>query len=258
MNATLSLHNREPSLTEQLRRFEAFENALKQIAVLEQERDAAIDAVITKLQLQDGDVLQVPDDSFPLLDQLVKAVTDMRISNVLFIVGDINHLDEEARRTLAEPYISHLTNAQQQLKDAETEIKRLRALDPDRLKIQVKRLQKEKAKAAAGAQELRTKNQQLTKQNRQLNIALDKAIADVNAGMELKPAQIFEQARLGRWELFTCAKDGWYQILDTENEVSQTVRVEAGNLVTPKIRPVPKAIATEIMKFHQEYFGGAA
>ncbi|QEW06334.1 hypothetical protein [Nitrincola iocasae] len=219
MNAKLSLHNREPSLHEQFLRLEAFQIALKE----REEKIAALEADRTYLE------------------------------NELKISHEQEHESYKHEKSMEQ----RLTNAQQQLKDAETEIKRLRALDPERLKIQVKRLQKEKAKAAAGAQELRTKNQHLTKQNRQLNIALDKAIADANAGMELKPAQIFEQARIGRWELFTCAKDGWYQILDTENEVSQTVRVEAGNLVTPKIRPVPKAIAAEVLKFHQEYFGGA-
>ncbi|MFN3881470.1 MAG: hypothetical protein ACK4L8_08595 [Nitrincola lacisaponensis] len=229
MNAKLSLHNREPSRAEQARRLEFFEIALREdrIAELEQDRETLINTTEAEL--------------FSIRSKLKRS-----------------HEREDEGWQRETKLRDKLASAQQQLKDAETEIKRLRALDPERLKTQVKRLQKEKTKAAAGAQELRTKNQHLTKQNRQLNIALDKAIADVNAGMELKPAQIFEQARIGRWELFTCAKDGWYQILDTENEVSQTVRVEAGNLVTPKMRPVPKAIAAEVLKFHQEYFGGWA
>jgi uncharacterized phage infection (PIP) family protein YhgE len=150
-----------------------------------------------------------------------------------------------------------LTKTQQQLKEAQAEAKRLKALEPDRLSKLVKRLQKEKAEALAGAKEMRAKNHQLAKQNRQLDAALDKAVADVNAGMEIKPERVFEPGRVGRWELFTCPKDGWYQLLDTENEVSQTVRVEGSELITPKIRPVPKAIAAEVLAFHQAFFGGA-
>lgn len=150
-----------------------------------------------------------------------------------------------------------LAKTQQQLKDALAEVKRLKALDPERLSKQVKRLKKEKAEALAGAKEMRTRNHQLAKRNQQLDAALDKAIADANAGMELKPVRVFEPGRVGRWELFTCEKNGWYQLLDAENEVSQTVRVEGDELVTPKIRPVPKAIAAEVLAFHQEHFGGA-
>lgn len=150
-----------------------------------------------------------------------------------------------------------LAKTQQQLKEAQAEAKRLKALDPERLSKQVKRLKKEKAEALAGAKEMRTRNHQLAKRNQQLDAALDKAIADANAGMELKPVRVFTPGRVGRWELFTCAKNGWYQLLDTENEVSQTVRVEGNELVTPKIRPVPKAIAAEVLAFHQEHFGGA-
>ncbi len=218
MNATLSLHNREPSRAEQARRLEFFEIALREERIAELE--SHISFVMSKLKT-----------SHEREDQSYQRETKLR---------------------------EKLASDQLMIKDAEAEIKRMRALDPERLKAQVKRLQKEKATAAEGTQELRVRNQQLTKQNRQLNIALDKAIADANASMELKPAQIFEPGRVGRWELFTCAKDGWYQILDTENEVSQTVRVEGGELVTPKIRPVPKAIAADVLKFHQVFFGGAA
>ncbi|SIQ11377.1 hypothetical protein [Marinobacterium stanieri] len=313
MNAPLSLHNRPaPSLAEQARRLEAFEIALREerISELEQERDSAVNAAILKINLQDGDVLQVPEPSYPLLSHLSKAVNSMGLKQVLFICGELNHLDEEAQRTIAEPFLAKqrekicqlqqecqqlqdakqefekagnqladdkeqlqaevqrlavqdtansrvLAKTQQQLKEAQAEVKRLKALDPDRLSKQVKRLQKKRTEAVEGAKKMRTRNHQLAKQNRQLDAALDKAIAEANSGEEMKPAHVFDSPRVGRWELFTCAKDGWYQMLDAENEVSQTVRVEGGELITPKMRPLPKLLATAVLEFHQEHFGGA-
>ena len=282
-----------------------------------QREQALRNAVINKLQLQDGDVLQTPDGSYELMSQLAQSVRDMGLKNVMFICGDIKQLDEAELRTIAEPFLAKLrgttaelrqkvcslqlecqqlkdtrdefekagnqladdkerlqgeierliiqdnanarvlAKTQEKLKAAEAEVKRLREMEPDRLKAQVKRLQKKRTEAVAGAQKMRTRNHQLAKQNRQLDIALDKAIAQANAVQELKPERVFEPGRVGRWELFTCPKDGWYQLLDTENEVSQTVRVEGSELITPKIRPVPKAIAGEVLAFHQAFFGGA-
>jgi len=289
MNAALSLKNRPATPAEQARRLEAFEVAVREdrISELTQERDAAIATAMQTISLQDGDLLQVPDSPFEganheLAKQLAQHLKTTGLKNVGVVFGDIQLLDEASRRALAEPFLAQqtedkeklqaemerlvvqdnaaarvLAKTQQLLKETQAEVKRLKALEPDRLHKQVKRLQKEKAEAVAGAKELRTNNQQLVKQNRQLNAALDKALTEVNA-MELKPEHVFDDKRLGRWELFTCAKNGWYQLLDTENEVSQTVRVEGGELVTPKVRPLPKAIGNQVLEFHREYFGGWA
>ncbi len=285
MNARLSLNTRpEPSLAEQARRLEAFEIALReeriealeemitsdregleyeivmlrdQLALMSSEQKLSLERAAEGLQREQAlrdKVRQLLQENQKLLDtrdEFEKAGNQL--------AEDKEKLEAEVERLVVQDNAAArvLAKTQEKLKAAEAEVKRLRAMEPDRLKAQVKRLQKKRTEAVEGAQKMRTRNHQLAKQNRQLNIALDKAIADANAGMELKPERVFEPGRVGRWELFTCSKDGWYQVLDAENEVSQTVRVESGELITPKVRPVPKAIAAEVLAFHQEHFGGA-
>jgi chromosome segregation ATPase len=295
MNARLSLNNRpEPSLAEQARRLESFEIALREERI--KALEAKVAQYDTWNMAADQEILELSDQIAQQKEQLAFMANEQKLSLERNAEGlkreqalrekictlkqewqylkdtrdefekagnqladDKEKLQAEVERLAIQDNANArvLTKTQQQLKEAQAEVKRLKALDPDRLSKQVKRLQKEKAEALAGAKEMRAKNHQLAKQNRQLDIALNKAIADANAGMELKPERVFEPGRVGRWELFTCPKDGWYQLLDTENEVSQTVRVEGGELITPKIRPVPKAIAAEVLAFHQEFFGGA-
>lgn len=285
MNARLSLNNRpEPSLAEQASRLESFEIALRE------ERIKALEEMITSdregfeyeiVMLRDQLALMANEQKLSLergteslkreqtlrekVSQLLRECQQLKDTRDEFekagnqLADDKEKLQGEIERLIIQDNANArvLAKTQQQLKDAQTEVKRLKALDPERLSKQVKRLKKEKAEALAGAKEMRTRNHQLAKRNQQLDAALDKAIADANAGMELKPERVFEPGRVGRWELFTCQKDGWYQLLDTEHEVSQTVRVEGNALVTPKVRPVPKAIAAEVLAFHQEHFGGA-
>jgi chromosome segregation ATPase len=295
MNARLSLNNRpEPSLAEQAHRLESFEIALREERI--KELEAKVAQYDTWNMAADQEIVELTDQIAQQKEQLAMMANEQKLSlernaeglkreqelrdRVCKLLRENHQLkdtrdefekagnqladDKEKLQTEVERLVVQdnanarvLTKTQQQLKEAQAEVKRLKALDPDRLSKQVKRLQKEKAEALAGAKEMRAKNHQLAKQNRQLDAALDKAVADVNAGMEIKPERVFEPGRVGRWELFTCPKDGWYQLLDTENEVSQTVRVEGGELITPKIRPVPKVIAAEVLAFHQEFFGGA-
>lgn len=148
-----------------------------------------------------------------------------------------------------------LGKALQNQRHAEAEVKRLKALDPDRLRKNLDRLKKEKVDLQVAAQELRERNHQLTKRNRQLDRALDKAIAEANSDEPLKPVVTFEPARCGKWELFTFEQNGCYQLLDVDNQVSQTVCVEAGEIQLPKVRPVPKAVAAAVVDFHGQYFG---
>jgi len=285
MNARLSLNNRpEPSLAEQASRLESFEIALRE------ERIEALEEMITAdregfeyeiVMLRDQLALMANEQKLSLergaeslkreqtlrekVSQLLRECQQLKDTRDEFekagnqLADDKEKLQGEIERLIIQDNANArvLAKTQQQLKAAEAEVKRLREMEPDRLKAQVKRLQKKRTEAVAGAQKMRTRNHQLAKQNRQLDIALDKAIAQANAVQELKPERVFEPGRVGRWELFTCPKDGWYQLLDTENEVSQTVRVEGSELITPKIRPVPKAIAGEVLAFHQALFGGA-
>jgi chromosome segregation ATPase len=295
MNARLSLNNRPvPSLAEQAHRLESFEIALREERI--KELEAKVAQYDTWNMAADQEIVELTDQIAQQKEQLAFMANEQKLSLERNAEGlkreqelrdrvckllrenhqlkdtrdefekagnqladDKEKLQAEVERLVVQDNANArvLTKTQQQLKEAQAEVKRLKALDPDRLSKQVKRLQKEKAEALAGAKEMRAKNHQLAKQNRQLDAALDKAVADVNAGMEIKPERVFEPGRVGRWELFTCPKDGWYQLLDTENEVSQTVRVEGGELITPKVRPVPKAIAAEVLAFHQEFFGGA-
>jgi uncharacterized phage infection (PIP) family protein YhgE len=295
MNARLSLNTRpEPSLAEQARRLEAFEIALREERI--KELEAKVAQYDTWNMVADQDIVELTDQIAQQKEELAFMANEQKLSlernaeglkreqelrdRVCKLLRENHQLkdtrdefekagnqladDKEKLQAEVERLVVHdnanarvLTKTQQQLKEAQAEVKRLKALDPDRLSKLVKRLQKEKAEALAGAKEMRAKNHQLAKQNRQLDAALDKAVADVNAGLEIKPVKVFEPGRVGRWELFTCPKDGWYQLLDTENEVSQTVRVEGSELITPKIRPVPKAIAAEVLAFHQAFFGGA-
>lgn len=296
MNARLSLNNRpEPSLAEQAHRLESFEIALREERI--KELEAKIAQYDTWNMAADQDIVELTDQIAQQKEQLAFMANEQKLSlergaeslkreqtlreKVSQLLRECQQLKdtrdefEKAGNQLADDKeklqaeverlaIQDNANArvlaktQQQLKAAEAEVKRLREMEPDRLKAQVKRLQKKRTEAVTGAQKMRTRNHQLAKQNRQLDIALNKAIAQANAVQELKPERVFEPGRVGRWELFTCPKDGWYQLLDTENEVSQTVRVEGGELITPKIRPVPKAIAAEVLRFHHEYFGGWA
>jgi uncharacterized phage infection (PIP) family protein YhgE len=295
MNARLSLNTRpEPSLAEQARRLEAFEIALREERI--KELEAKVAQYDTWNMVADQDIVELTDQIAQQKEELAFMANEQKLSLERNAEGlkreqelrdkvckllrenhqlkdtrdefekagnqladDKEKLQAEVERLVVQDNANArmLTKTQQQLKEAQAEVKRLKALDPDRLSKLVKRLQKEKAEALAGAKEMRAKNHQLAKQNRQLDAALDKAVADVNAGLEIKPVKVFEPGRVGRWELFTCPKDGWYQLLDTENEVSQTVRVEGSELITPKIRPVPKAIAAEVLAFHQAFFGGA-
>jgi uncharacterized phage infection (PIP) family protein YhgE len=286
MNARLSLNNRpEPSLAQQAHRLESFEIALRE------ERIEALEEMITSdregfeyeiVMLRDQLALMANEQKLSLergaeslkreqtlrekVSQLLRECQQLKDTRDEFekagnqLADDKEKLQAEVERLAIQDNANArvLAKTQQQLKAAEAEVKRLREMEPDRLKAQVKRLQKKRTEAVTGAQKMRTRNHQLAKQNRQLDIALNKAIAQANAVQELKPERVFEPGRVGRWELFTCPKDGWYQLLDTENEVSQTVRVEGGELITPKIRPVPKAIAAEVLRFHHEYFGGWA
>jgi chromosome segregation ATPase len=285
MNARLSLNNRpEPSLAQQAHRLESFEIALRE------ERIEALEEMITSdregfeyeiVMLRDQLALMANEQKLSLernaeglkreqelrekVSQLLRECQQLKDTRDEFekagnqLADDKERLQGEIERLIIQDNANArvLAKTQEKLKAAEAEVKRLREMEPDRLKAQVKRLQKKRTEAVAGAQKMRTRNHQLAKQNRQLDIALDKAIAQANAVQELKPDRIFEPGRVGRWELFTCPKDGWYQLLDTENEVSQTVRVEGSELITPKIRPVPKAIAAEVLAFHQAFFGGA-
>ena len=285
MNARLSLNNRpEPSLAEQAHRLESFEIALRE------ERIEALEEMITSdregfeyeiVMLRDQLALMANEQKLSLergaeslkreqtlrekISQLLRECQQLKDTRDEFekagnqLADDKEKLQGEIERLIIQDNANArvLAKTQEKLKAAEAEVKRLREMEPDRLKAQVKRLQKKRTEAVAGAQKMRTRNHQLAKQNRQLDIALDKAIAQANAVQELKPERVFEPGRVGRWELFTCPKDGWYQLLDTENEVSQTVRVEGSELITPKIRPVPKAIAAEVLAFHQAFFGGA-
>jgi len=281
MNARLSLNTRpEPSLAEQARRLEAFEIALREERIkeleaqIEQQNEREFDLVMEVELCRDleketrASLTESVESNKSLRQKIVQLKQECqnlqdtkeefeRAGNQL--ADDKEKLQAEVERLVVQDNANArvLAKTQQQLKEAQAEVKRLKALDPDRLHKQVKRLQKEKAEALAGAKEMRTKNHQLAKQNRQLDTALDKAVADVNAGLEIKPVKVFEPGRVGRWELFTCEQNGFYQLHDAENEISQTVRVEAGELVTPKVRPVPKAIAAEVLAFHQEHFGGA-
>jgi chromosome segregation ATPase len=267
MNARLSLNTRpEPSLAEQASRLESFEIALREERIKELEEQLAFMSNEQKLSLERGaESLKREQTLREKVSQLLRECQQLKDTRDEFekagnqLADDKEKLQGEIERLAIQDNANArvLAKTQQQLKAAEAEVKRLREMEPDRLKAQVKRLQKKRTEAVAGAQKMRTRNHQLAKQNRQLDIALDKAIAQANAVQELKPERIFEPGRVGRWELFTCPKDGWYQLLDTENEVSQTVRVEGSELITPKIRPVPKAIAAEVLSFHQALFGGA-
>ncbi len=294
MNAALSLRNRpEPSLAEQARRLEAFEVALREERIKELEAKVAEYDTLNMVgdqqivELKEQIVLQKDELSFmaneqklilernaeglkreqELRDRVCKLLREnhqLKDTRDEFekagnqLADDKEKLQAEVERLAAQDNANArvLAKTQEKLKAAEAEVKRLRAMEPDRLKAQVKRLQKEKAEAVYGAKELRTKNHQLAKQNRQLDAALDKAIAQANSG-KIEAAATFEPARLGRWELFTCEQNGFYQLHDAENQTSQTVRVEDSELITPKVRPVPKAIAAKVLAFHQEHFGGA-
>jgi uncharacterized phage infection (PIP) family protein YhgE len=267
MNARLSLNNRpEPSLAQQAHRLESFEIALREERIKELEEQLAFMSNEQKLSLERGaESLKREQTLREKISQLLRECQQLKDTRDEFekagnqLADDKEKLQAEVERLAIQDNANArvLAKTQQQLKEAQAEVKRLKALDPDRLSKLAKRLQKEKAEALAGAKEMRTRNHQLAKQNRKLDAALDKAVANVNAGMEIKPERVFEPGRVGRWELFTCPKDGWYQLLDTENEVSQTVRVEGSELITPKIRPVPKAVAAEVLAFHQAFFGGA-
>ena len=277
MNATIRFENgvavlptQEPSKAEMARRLELFEIALREERIAELERTVA--DLTDKLGFQCNEVQREMQVSADLARDYRHKIAQLQLECQQ--LQDITSEYEEAGNALADEReqlrdeVERLTSqlratsevgsrALDAQRAAERELKRLRELDPDGLK---KRLEKHKRKAAEldkACAELRAKNHALTKANRKLDAALDKACADINAGMELKPERVFAPGRVGRWELFTCQKDGWYQLLDTEHEVSQTVRVEDGELITPKVRPVPKAIAAEVLAFHQEHFGGA-
>ncbi len=141
-------------------------------------------------------------------------------------------------------------------REAKAELKRLKQLDPDGMR---KRLDKHKKKAAeldAANTDLRAKNNALTKENRKLHLALDKACADINAAQKLEPIRVIEHPSLGRWELYSCERNGFYQVLDVENEVSRTVHIDDNVMIQPKQRRVPQAVAKWVVGVHNEYFGG--
>jgi chromosome segregation ATPase len=269
MNATISLNNgaahvhTAPSKAEQARRLELFEIALREerIAELEDridfyEEQMATDREESHYQIgqlrKQISTLQLECQKLTDFNAELQAAGNQLADERETLQAEVERLSVQA---VARDRITEKALSAQ--RSAEAELKRLKQLDPDSMK---KRLDKHKRKAAELADanaELRAKNHALVKENRKLHMALDKACADINAAQKLEPIRVTEPPRIGRWELYSCEQEGAYQLLDLENETSRTVRVgKDGELTVPKLRPVPKAIASWVVEVHNEYFGG--
>ncbi|MCP8687725.1 hypothetical protein [Marinobacterium sedimentorum] len=137
----------------------------------------------------------------------------------------------------------------------DTEVKRLRELDPDRTKKRADRLKKDKVELQDAVAQLRVTNKALLIKNRQLDTALNKAIKDINDNNAIPPVLTVELPRTGRWAIYSCERNGHYNILDITQDVSQTVQVIDGAVVTPKLRPLPKDLHATILQTHQQFHG---
>jgi len=249
MNAILTLKGRadrmatsEPSLAEQARRLELFEIAQlrEQIGELEDRLEATEEQLESDRQgwnYAEAQLEKQLQDREACYQELLSDVHRLAVSK------DLLQRD--------------LDNALQANRELETKVKQMRELDPAGTRKRLQRVKVESANRSLAIAELRTNNKELTTENRKLKAALDEAIAAANSSRQQEPLRVLELPRLGCWQLFTCEEDGFYQVYDTENEVTRTVRIEGGEMTQPKLRPVPKAISEWVVGVHQEFFGGA-
>lgn len=153
-----------------------------------------------------------------------------------------------------------LKKALEQQKDGEAELKKLRALDPEKLKSRLDRLKRDSNTRKQAIRDLRISNRQFSEKNRglsievsKLNATLDKAIEDINNGNIMEPIRTITPPRLGSWEIFGTNVVGTYCVLDVERQTNQQITVlDDGGTDIPKIRPIPKAVQTAAEQLHKE------
>ncbi len=157
---------------------------------------------------------------------------------------------------------AHSEKLSKDLYTANQEIKRLNALEPDRSKSRIKRLLDDKTALKEAVDDLRRNNKKLTVVNRQLDIALDKAKADINTGTGVEPLKVIRDAKLGTFEIYGTESIGHYTVMDMQNLTNQQVEAFTnGSVNVPRPRPVPKVIQTAVAQIHAELAetaGGAA
>lgn len=254
----------EISRAEMARRLELFEIAL---------REERIEALQAQLAAADRAQIELHRS---YRDQIKALQQDAAVAaNYIAELEDAGRqLTEERDRSRAE--CRKLTvasgHADQQLLQAAAEYqklerahKELKQLNPERLSKQVKRLQKEKAELQEATSQLRTTNKRLQRQNRELigkvatlDAALDKAIADINAGQKLEPISTLDLGALGTWEVYGCEEVGRYDLLDRTHNVSQALRIEGDTVTLPKLRPVPKKAQAMLLELHRNLLAKAA
>jgi DNA repair exonuclease SbcCD ATPase subunit len=138
------------------------------------------------------------------------------------------------------------------------EIKRLKALEPDRLTARVKRLKNDKDAQKEAINELRTSNKKLRTDNRKLADALDNAIQQINSDEALKPLKVIEDKSLGRFEIYGTESVGHYTVMDATRLTNQQVEIlPAGTPNAPRPRPIPKAILNQVSALHTQLIKNA-
>lgn len=262
--ATISMQNGQitlPSAGLMAQRLENFEIALR-------------DRMIADCDQQIKDLILVCNDHITTNKKLTAAHALLQIANqnqsdfISELERAGNQLADEREQLRAEverlvvqsvARDKALKKAQLQLSTSEDTLKKLRALEPERQKARIDRLKRNSDIRKQAISDLRISNRQFSEKNRALNIevnklnlALDKAIADINAGNMMEPIRVVNPPRLGSWEIFGTNAVGTYCVMDVERQTNQNVTVTDDGVDIPNVRPVPKAVQAAVEKLHKE------
>lgn len=154
---------------------------------------------------------------------------------------------------------THSERVSEKLFAANSEIKRLNALEPDKTRKLCKRLQSEKAQLQQQIDALVETNREINKKNRALDVALDKAVSDINSSQTLEPIVTIDLPKLGHFEIYGTDVVGVYTVMDLDNLTNQQVQVlPSGSVDVPRPRPIPKAIQAGVAEMHQQLIAKGA
>lgn len=268
---------------------------------------------LDKLQLNDGDLVLLPEDiEQDAVQMLVNHVRDtLGIKNIGFVMGDLSTLNHEEKAQLVAEQVEtkvaltrgklaetlqenqHLHDYNAELKAAadalgargdtleeecrritinshtlgrklETEqnahkatqgqLKKLKALDPERLQKQVIKLKKSSAEKQTAIEALRIQNNAVVKDNKtkaatiaKMDLALETKCEDINEQNTPNPLEVVNCGNLGRWNIYGTQQVNCYDIMDVKNNVSMRLQINDGALIVPEIRALPKSLQQRIL-----------
>lgn len=165
-------------------------------------------------------------------------------------------LEEECRRlSVNHAALARKLEAEQKAHKAiQAQLKKLKELDPERLKGQVANLKKANKEKQTAIEALRKQNHEFVRDNNakaktiaQLDIVLEKACDDINEQNTPEPIDVINCGNMGKWNVYGTRMVNCYDVMDVKNDVSMRIHVENGVLTVPDLRTPPKSLQKKII-----------